>query len=139
MRFVVGIKAQVPDIIRAGLIFAAGMLAGAAAFAAAPAAAPRMSAQVILNVVTDELRGKATNVRVHVDAWEPGSETGRHQHPGPGLLYILEGDVEELRDGGPRTLTAGQAVWTRGRTPHNVRNRTDRPARALAVHLDPAR
>jgi quercetin dioxygenase-like cupin family protein len=124
------------SIVRAGTIFAAGMLAGAGALAAAPAA-PRMSAQVVLNIATDELRWKRTNVRVNVDTWEPGSETGRHEHPGPALLYILEGEVEEVRNGGTRTLRPGQVVWNRGRTPHNVRNRSDRPARALAVHLDP--
>ncbi|OLC36832.1 MAG: hypothetical protein AUH81_07645 [Candidatus Rokubacteria bacterium 13_1_40CM_4_69_5] len=126
------------SIVRAGTIFAAGMLAGAGALAAAPAA-PRMSAQVVLNTVTDELGWKRTNVRVIVDTWEPGSETGRHEHPGPALLYILEGEVEELREGGTRTLRAGQVVWNHGRTPHNVSNRSDRPARALAVHLDPGR
>lgn len=135
-------------IIGPGIIFAAGMLAGvgvglgprllpgADVLAAAPAA-PRMSAQVILDVVSDELREPRTNVRVHVDTWPPGAETGRHDHPGPALLYVLEGQLEELNDGTSRALRPGQAVWERARTPHNVRNRTERPARALAVHLDP--
>lgn len=121
-----------------GIGFAAGLLCGPLA-PAAPAGAPRMSAHVLLNLVTEELRWKRTNVRVNLDIWEPGSETGRHEHPGPALLYVLEGELQELRAEGPRTLTAGQAVWNRGRTPHNVRNRGDRTARVLAVHLEPAR
>lgn len=38
-----------------------------------------------------------------------------------------------------RTLKAGQAVWNRGKIPRDVVNRTDRPAWALATHLDPGR
>jgi len=120
-------------------IFAAGVLTGALALAAAPVA-PRMSAKVLLSIVSDELHWKNTQVRVNLDTWEPGSETGRHEHPGPGLLYVLEGELEDVRaDGTARPLRAGEAVWNRGRNAHNVRNRTDRVARALAVHLDPGR
>lgn len=126
-------------LFRVATIFAAGALTGALALAAAPAA-PRMSAQVLLSVVSDELHWKHTQVRVNLDTWEPGSETGRHQHPGPGLLYVLEGELEEVRaDATTRPLRAGEAVWNRGRSSHNVRNRSDRVARALAVHLDPGR
>ena len=124
--------------LQAVTIFTAGALTGVLAVAAAPAAS-RMSAQVLLSVVSDELRWKQTQVRVNLDTWDPGSETGRHEHPGPGLLYVLEGELEEVRADSTRPLRAGEAVWNRGRTPHNVRNRSDRVARALAVHLDPGR
>jgi quercetin dioxygenase-like cupin family protein len=126
-------------LLQAVTIFVAGALTGALALAAAPSG-PRMSAKVLLNVVSDELRWKNTQVRVNLDTWEPGSETGRHEHPGPGLLYVLEGELEEVRpDASPRPLRTGEAVWNRGRNPHNVRNSSDRVARALAVHLDPGR
>jgi quercetin dioxygenase-like cupin family protein len=128
----------ITPVIRATILFAAGALAGAVAVAAAPVA-PRMSAQVVLNVVSDELRWTRTQVRLNLDTWEPGSETGRHEHPGPALLYVLEGELEEVRTDGTRALRSGDAVWNRSRTPHNVRNRGDRVARALAVHLDPSR
>jgi quercetin dioxygenase-like cupin family protein len=125
-------------LLGAVTIFTVGALTGALAVAAAPAA-PRMSAQVLLSVVSDELRWRRTQVRVNLDTWEPGSETGQHQHPGPGLLYVLEGELEDVGGNSTRALRAGDAVWNRGRTPHNVRNRSDRVARALAVHLDPGR
>jgi mannose-6-phosphate isomerase-like protein (cupin superfamily) len=35
-------------------------------------------------------------------------------------------------------LKAGQAVWRPAGHEHNVKNLTARPARAIAVHLDPA-
>jgi quercetin dioxygenase-like cupin family protein len=126
-------------LLQVATIFAAGVLTGALAMAAAPTT-PRMSAKVLLSVVSDELHWKNTQVRVNLDMWEPGSETGRHEHPGPGLIYVLEGELEEVRaDASTRPLRPGEAFWNRGRSPHNVRNRTDRVARALAVHLDPGR
>ncbi len=57
-------------------------------------------------------------------------------HPGPAILDVLEGELEKTREGTTRTLKAGRAVWNRGKIPHDVLNRTDRPARALAIHLD---
>jgi quercetin dioxygenase-like cupin family protein len=133
-------------ILAATLIFLTGALAGASLVAlagtssmASAQGAPRMSARVLLNTVSEELRGKRTNVRLNLDSWEPGSETGSHQHPGPALLYVLEGELEETSAAGPRTLRAGEAVWNRGKLQHNVKNRAARPARALAFHLDPGR
>jgi quercetin dioxygenase-like cupin family protein len=125
----------VRGVLTALVVFAAGAAGGAGALAVAP----RMTAQVILDSVTDELRWPRTAVRVNLDTWEPGAETGRHEHPGPALLYVLEGELEEIRAEGSRTLRTGQAVWSRGRTPHNVRNGGDRVARVLAVHLEAAR
>lgn len=124
--------------LAAASIFAAGALAGAAVLAWAQSG-PRMIAAVLLDVTTDELRWAKTSVRVNLDTWEPGSATGVHRHPGPAILYVLEGELEETREGGTRTLKAGQAVWNRGKIPHDVLNRTGQTARALAIHLDPGR
>jgi quercetin dioxygenase-like cupin family protein len=96
-----------------------------------------MRADTVLDVVTGELPRQA-RVRANVNHWEPGSETGRHTHPGPTVFVMLEGELEEIfADGKTRALRAGQAFWKPPRTQHNVRNASDRPARALAVHLDP--
>ena len=101
-------------------------------------AKPRMWADVLLDLSTEEIPKRA-RVHVNLDHWEAGAETGRHRHPGPTVFVMLEGEVEEvLGDGRTRTLKAGQAFWRLPRTDHNVKNIGARPARALAVHLDPA-
>lgn len=125
-------------IVAALALFATGAFLGGALVARAQAP-PRMTARVVLDTVTEELRWARTQVRVHLDTWEPGSETGRHQHPGPALLYVLEGELEETAATGTRRLRAGEAVWNRARLVHNVRNRGGQGARVLAVHLEPAR
>jgi quercetin dioxygenase-like cupin family protein len=99
--------------------------------------APRMWADRILDVATEEIPRRA-RVWTSSDHWDPGAETGRHAHPGPTVFVLLEGELEEtLADGQTRTLKAVQGYWKPARTEHNVRNRGDKPARALAVHLDP--
>ncbi len=100
---------------------------------------PRMWADVLLDVTTDQIP-KRTHVRANLDHWEPGAETGRHEHPGPVVFVLLDGELEEtLTDGSKRTIKSGQAFWKPPRQAHNVKNVSDKPARALAVHLDPAR
>jgi quercetin dioxygenase-like cupin family protein len=99
----------------------------------------RMWADTVVEVTTDDLPRRA-RVRANVNHWDPGSETGRHTHPGPTVFVMLDGELEEvLPDGTRRTLTAGQGFWKPARIDHNVRNASARPARALAVHLDPVR
>lgn len=101
-------------------------------------AKPRMWADRVLDIVTDELPRKA-RVVANLDHWEPGAETGRHTHAGPTVFVLLEGELEEtLADGRTRTLRAGQGFWNPARTAHSVRNKGGQPARALAIHLDPA-
>jgi quercetin dioxygenase-like cupin family protein len=105
----------------------------------APTSAPRMWADVVLELTTDQIP-RRTHVRAHMDHWEPGAETGRHTHPGPVVFVMLDGELEEtLADGTRRTIKSGQAFWKLPHQEHNVRNVGARPARALAVHLDPAR
>jgi quercetin dioxygenase-like cupin family protein len=102
-------------------------------------AKPRMWADVLLDLVTDTIPSK-TRVHTNLDHWEPGGETGRHQHPGPTLIIVLEGELSEWVLGGQaNTLIAGHAYWRAADQEHNVRNLSGKLARALAVHLDPAR
>jgi len=99
--------------------------------------APRMWSDRILDVATDDLP-RRTRVWTNFDHWDPGAETGRHTHPGPTVFVLLEGELEEtFADGRVRTLKAGQGYWKVPGTEHNVRNRGNRTATALAVHLDP--
>lgn len=116
----------------------AAFVAGVAVERVRSEAKPRMWADVLLDLSTEEIPKRA-RVHVNLDHWEPGAETGRHRHPGPTVFVMLDGELEEvLADGRTRTLKAGQAFWKPPRTDHDVKNVSARPARALAVHLDPA-
>ena len=119
-------------------VFLAGIGVGRVAGRSSSAqTTPRMWSDRILDVSTDDIP-RRTRVWTNFDHWDPGAETGRHTHPGPTVFVLLEGELEEtLADGRTRTLKAGQGYWKIVGTEHNVRNRGNKPARALAVHLDP--
>jgi quercetin dioxygenase-like cupin family protein len=99
----------------------------------------RMWADVLLDLVTDTIPKRA-RVHTNLDHWDPGGESGRHTHPGPTLIVVLEGELSEWVPRGPATLlTAGHAYWRPAGQEHNVQNLSGKPARAMAVHLDPVR
>ena len=118
-------------------VFTAGAAAGLLAGSVLSAAAPRMWADALLTRTTSEIPRKVA-LRVNDDHWDPGAEGGWHRHPGPTILYVMEGELSEATRQGTNTLKHGQAVWRPARHEHNVKNLTARPARAIAVHLDPA-
>jgi quercetin dioxygenase-like cupin family protein len=123
---------------RLALFLTSAFVLGAAVGIASDRAAPRMWADQLVNTTTGELRWAKTRVRVNVDHWDAGAQTGLHHHPGPTVIYVLDGELEEVfADGKVVTLRTGQGIWNPARTSHNVRNVSPRPARLLAVHLDP--
>ncbi len=69
-------------------------------------------------------KSKTAEIVSHLVEIKPGGETGRHQHPGPTYMYVLEGTlVVELEDGTQKQYTAGEAlvedvaVWINNKNP----------------------
>lgn len=63
----------------------------------------------------------------------PGAETGRHYHPTPRFVVVLEGSVVLEIDGKPpQTFRAGQAFQELPEVVHNFRNASSiEPAKVL--------
>ena len=112
---------------------AAGMPLG---FALAQAT-PQMRVEMVLQQVVGDIP-QPTKLAVHDDRWDPGAETGMHDHPGPAILAVIEGELVEETGSGRTTLRAGQVLWRPARQLHNVKNASAKPARVLAIHFDPA-
>jgi quercetin dioxygenase-like cupin family protein len=100
--------------------------------------APQMRVQVLLQHRVTDIP-LPTNLEVRDDRWDPGAETGAHDHPGTVILAVIEGELVEETAGGRNILRAGQVFWRPARETHNVKNVSSRSARVLAVHFDPAR
>lgn len=65
---------------------------------------------------------------------EPGGQVGRHLHPVPLFVYMLDGTLSiEIEGHGTETFTAGQGFAEVINTWHNGRNLGDVPARFLVV------
>jgi quercetin dioxygenase-like cupin family protein len=64
----------------------------------------------------------------------PGGQVGRHMHPVPLFVYMLEGTLSIEMDGhGTHTFSAGQGFAEVINHWHNGRNLTDKPVRFLIV------
>ena len=64
----------------------------------------------------------------------PGGQVGRHLHPVPLFVYMLEGSLSiEMEGHGTHTFSAGQGFAEVTNTWHNGRNLTDKPVRFLIV------
>ena len=72
----------------------------------------------------------------------PGGSVAWHQHQRrPGVAYVIEGTLIEVRDDGsaPRSIqrTAGDAVFESTGVLHGWRNNSDQPATAVVIDLVP--
>lgn len=64
----------------------------------------------------------------------PGGETGRHMHPHPTFVYILEGAIDVEMDGGmTHSYKAGDSFLEVLNTWHNGKNKGTTPAKVLVV------
>jgi quercetin dioxygenase-like cupin family protein len=69
----------------------------------------------------------------------PGGSTGRHTHPTPRFVYVLEGAVVLEMDGKPpRTFTVGEGFVEPPGDVHNFRNAsTTATAKAIGFQIAP--
>ena len=66
----------------------------------------------------------------------PGGQSGRHMHPAPFFLYVLEGELTYELDGQPaKVYRAGEAFVEGVKIWHNATNRGGVPLKFLAVLL----
>jgi len=64
----------------------------------------------------------------------PGGETGRHMHPNPTFVYILDGAIDVEMDGGmTHSYKAGDSFMEVVNTWHNGKNHGTTPAKVLVV------
>ena len=66
----------------------------------------------------------------------PGGESGRHMHPVPTYVYVVEGTLTvEMDDGSPREYAAGSGFLESVNTWHNGKNLGQAPVKALVVFV----
>ena len=66
----------------------------------------------------------------------PGGETGRHMHPYPTLVYVLEGAIEVEMDGGmTHRYKTGDSFLMVVNTWTNAKNNGTLPAKVLVVFV----
>ena len=76
-------------------------------------------------------KAEITSVMIEI---QPGKESGRHMHPVPTYVHVLEGTLTvEFEDGSRQPFKAGSGFLEAVNTWHNVKNLGEAPLKFLVV------
>ena len=91
--------------------------------------------EVTFGHLTD-LNGKF-KMRATEFTFAPGAYLGEHHHVGPGVRYILSGELTFTEAGIVTVYKAGDYYFETGNAAHTAENKTDQPLRILIVEILP--
>ena len=83
-----------------------------------------------------ELNGKY-KMRATEVTFAPGGYLGVHHHVGPGIRYVLTGEVTFTEGGRATVYIAGEYFFETGNLAHTAQNKSNMPLRLLFVELLP--
>src|SRR4029079_14573969 len=84
----------------------------------------------------NELNGKF-RIRVTEFIFEPGAYLGPHHHVGPGVRYVIAGELTFTEGGQVTIYKSGDYYFETGNLAHTAENKTNLPLRILVVDLLP--
>jgi len=85
----------------------------------------------------NELNGKY-KLRATEVTFAPGALLGAHHHVGPGIRYVMSGELAFTEGGGKTTIyKAGDYFFETGNLAHTAENRTNEPLRVLFFEILP--
>jgi quercetin dioxygenase-like cupin family protein len=91
--------------------------------------------EVIFGHLT-ELNGKF-KMRATEVTFAPGGFLGVHHHVGPGIRYVLSGEVTFTEGGRATIYKAGDYFFETGNLAHTAENKTNQPLRILFLEILP--
>ena len=91
--------------------------------------------EVIFGHLT-ELNGKY-KMRATEVTFAPGGYLGVHHHVGPGIRYVLSGELTFTEGGRATVYRAGEYFFETGNLAHTAENKTNEPLRILFVEMLP--
>ena len=83
-----------------------------------------------------EINGKF-KMRATEVTFAPGAYLGVHHHVGPGVRYVLSGELTFTEGGNVTIYRAGDYFFETGSLAHTAENKSDLPLRILFVELLP--
>jgi quercetin dioxygenase-like cupin family protein len=128
-------------MMRCALLVVVALLGGADRLTAQDAVEMRgISAAIKLEEVVyghlHELNGKY-KMRATEVTFAPDAYLGVHHHVGPGIRYILAGEVTFTEGGKSTIYKAGDSFFETGNLAHTAHNHTSMPLRILFVEILP--
>jgi len=91
--------------------------------------------EVVFSHMT-ELNGKY-KMRATEVTFAPGDYLGVHHHVGPGIRYVLSGELTFTEGGQATSYRAGEYFFETGNLAHTAENKTNEPLRILFVEILP--
>ena len=91
--------------------------------------------EVLFGHVT-ELNGKF-KIRATEFTLEPGAYLGVHHHVGPGVRYVISGELTFTEGGQATIYKTGDYYFETGNLAHTAENKTSLPLRVLVVDILP--
>src|SRR5215475_1896709 len=91
--------------------------------------------EVVFSHMT-ELNGKY-KMRATEVTFAPGGYLGVHHHAGPGIRYVLSGEVTFTEGGQVTVYKTGDYFFETGNLAHTAENKTNQPLRILFVEILP--
>jgi quercetin dioxygenase-like cupin family protein len=85
-----------------------------------------------LTELNDKYKMRATEV-----TFAPGGYLGVHHHVGPGIRYVLSGEVTFTEGGRATVYKAGEYFFETGNLAHTAENKSNMPLRLLFVEILP--
>jgi quercetin dioxygenase-like cupin family protein len=70
--------------------------------------------------------------------YQPGGFTGLHDHVGPGIRYVLSGEISFVQEGKETIFKAGDYFYEAGNISNAVSNKGSSPVRILIFEILPA-
>lgn len=92
--------------------------------------------QVVVGHLT-AINGKY-KLQVTETTYESGGYTGEHHHVGPGIRYIVSGELTFVEEGKTRIYKAGDYFYEAGNITNAAFNKSGSPVRVLVFEILPA-
>ena len=128
-------------MMRFTLLLFMALLSGANRLAAQEKVEVRgVTSEVKIEEVTfghlSELNGKF-KLRASELTFAPGAFIGAHHHIGPGIRYIISGELTFIEGGQSTVYKAGEYYYETGNIAHSAENKTNLPLRILVMEIIP--
>ena len=128
-------------MMRFTLLLFMALLSGANRLAAQEKVEVRgVTSEVKIEEVTfghlSELNGKF-KLRASELTFAPGAFIGAHHHIGPGIRYIISGELTFIEGGQSTVYKAGECYYETGNIAHSAENKTNLPLRILVMEIIP--
>ena len=128
-------------MMRFTLLLFMALLSGANRLAAQEKVEVRgVTSEVKIEEVTfghlSELNGKF-KLRASELTFAPGAFIGAHHHIGPGIRYIISGELTFIEGGQSTVYKAGEYYYETGNLAHTAENKTNLPLRILVMEIIP--